>query len=182
MLLLLKKERSHCWAKSHVSGVLDVLEMGESLRCYALFRNLTLNRIIGALMSKVKSMNKVSVVVNSIDTALNGSPREPVRLSFIYGIGRDGLSPFECCLEGRGLGDHVELTVKGSEVAESFGGLFPLVRGFVDGLIRPEVMKFNIEILGIEEVDNREVVAALASTAAGCGSGGSGDSCDCGCS
>ncbi len=132
-------------------------------------------------MSKVISMNKVSVTVNLIDTALNGTPSEPVTLSFIYGIGRDGLSVFECCLEGGGLGDHIELTVKGSEIAESFGGLFPLVRGLVDGLIRPEVMKFDIEILGVEEVDNRELVAALASSSGGCGSGGSDDSCDCGC-
>jgi hypothetical protein len=138
----------------------------------------TINKIIGVLMSKVKSMNKVSVAVNFIDAALNGTPPEPVTLSFIYGIGRDGLSVFECSLEGGGLGDHIELTVKGSDVAESFGGLFPLVRGLVDGLIRPEVMKFDIEILGVEEVDNREVVAALASSTAGCGSGGS---CDCGC-
>ncbi len=139
----------------------------------------TINQIIGALMSKVKSMKKVSVTVNLIGAALNSTRPEPVALSFIYGIGRDGLSGFECCLEGRGLGDHVELTVKGSEVAESFGGLFRLVRGLVDGLIRPEVMTFDIEILGVEEVDNRELVAALASSTAGCGSGGS---CDCGCS
>ncbi len=133
-------------------------------------------------MSKVKSMNRVNVAVNLIDAALSRIPHEPVTLSFIYGIGRDGLSVFECCLEGGGLGDHIELTVKGSEVAESFGGLFPLVRGLVDGLIRPEIMKFDIEILGVEEVDNREVVAALASSSGGCGSGGAGGSCDCGCS
>ena len=129
-------------------------------------------------MSKVKSMNKVSVTLNLIDAALNSAPPEPVAFTFIYGIGRDGLSAFECCLEGGGLGDHIEFIVKGSEVAESFGGLFPLVRGLVDGLIRPEVMKFDIEILGVEEVDNREVVAALAASTAGCGSG---DSCGCGC-
>ena len=129
-------------------------------------------------MSKVKSMNKVSVAVSLVDTTLNGIRPEPVTLSFIYGIGRDGLSAFECCLEGGGLGDHIELTVKGSEVAESFGGLFPVVRGLVDGLIQPEVMKFDLEILGVEEVDNRELVVALAGTASGCGSGGS---CGCGC-
>jgi len=141
----------------------------------------TINQIIGALMSKVKSMKKVGVTVNLIGPALNDTRPEPVAFSFIYGIGRDGLSGFECCLEGRGLGDHVELTVKGSEVAESFGGLFRLVRGLIDGLIRPEVMTFDIEILGVEEVDNRELVAALASFSGGCGSGGSDDSCDCGC-
>lgn len=130
-------------------------------------------------MSKVKSMNKVSVTVSLMDGSLNDKAPDPVALSFIYGIGRDGLSPFECCLEGGSSGDHIELTVKGSEVVESFGGLFPLVRVLADGLIRPQFMQFDIQILGVEEVENREVVAALASSSGGCGSG---DSCDCGCS
>lgn len=129
-------------------------------------------------MSELKSMNKVNVTVNLTNNSLEGVGLEPVSLSFIYGIGRDGLTPFECSLEGRCLGDHIEFTVKGSEVAESFGVLFPFVRSFVDGKIRQDVMKFDIEILGIEEVENREVVAALASSTSGCGSGGS---CGCGC-
>lgn len=130
-------------------------------------------------MSELKPMNKVAVTVSLTNDSLDGTPAEPVSLSFIYGIGREGLSPFECCLEGGRLGEHKEFSVKGSEVAESFAGLFPLVRTLVNATIRPAVMKFDIEILGIEKVENRELVAALASSTSGCGSGGS---CDCGCS
>lgn len=130
-------------------------------------------------MSQLKSMNKVSVAVTLMNGSIDGAPPEPVSLSFIYGIGREGLSPFECCLENGRLGDHIEFTVKGQELAEYFGGLFSFVRSLVDGKIRPEVMNFDIQILGFEEVENRELVAALASSTGGCGSGGS---CDCGCS
>jgi len=130
-------------------------------------------------MSELKSMNKVAVTVNLTTDSLDSALSEPVSLSFIYGIGREGLSPFECCLEGGRLGEHKEFSVKGSEVAESFGGLFSFVRSLVDGKIMHDVMKFDIKILGIEEVENRELVAALASSASGCGSGGS---CGCGCS
>lgn len=129
-------------------------------------------------MSKLKAMNKVSLTVTLTNDSLGSSLAEPVSLSFIYGIGRDGLTPFECFLEGRCLGEDIEFTVKGSEVAESFGVLFPFIRSFVDGKIRPDVMKFDIKILGIEEVEDRELVAVLASSTSGCGSGGS---CGCGC-
>lgn len=129
-------------------------------------------------MSKVQSMNKVSVAVKLLGTPVTGISSEPATLSFIYGLGRDGLSDFECCLEERECGDHIEFIVKGSEVAESFGTLFPSVQGLIAGMIRPEVFKFDIEILVIEEVENSEVVAALASSVSGCGSGGS---CGCGC-
>jgi len=130
-------------------------------------------------MSELKLMNRVSVTVSLTNDSLAGELVEPASLSFIYGIGREGLSAFECCLEGGRLGEHKEFSVKGSEVAESFGGFFSSVRSLVDGKIRHDVMKFDIKILGIEEVENREVVAALANSASGCGAGGS---CDCGCS
>jgi hypothetical protein len=130
-------------------------------------------------MSELKSMNKVSVTVSLTSDSLDAALSEPVTVSFIYGIGREGLSAFECCLEGGRVGEHKKFSVNGSAVAESFGGLFSFVRSLVDGKIRLNVIKFDIKILGIEEVENREVVAALANSASGCGSGGS---CGCGCS
>lgn len=133
-------------------------------------------------MSQLKAMNKVSVVVNLKNGSSSTTPKEAVSLSFIYGIGREGLSDFECCLEGGHSGEHRTLRVKGPEVAESFGVLFPVFRTLVDGMIIPEMLEFDIEIIGIEEVEHREIVAALAGSAGGCGSGGSSGSCGCGCS
>lgn len=129
-------------------------------------------------MSKVQSMHKVRLEIQLTTAMAYDNPGEPVTLSFIYGIGRDGLSPFESCLEGRSPGEHIEFAVKGNDVAASFGALFSLIRGLLDGMIRPEVLKFAIDILGVEKADNSEVVSALASSVGGCGSGGS---CGCGC-
>ena len=128
-------------------------------------------------MSKLKPMNKVNVTIRLVHDSVKGVIPETTSLSFIYGIGREGLSPFECCLDEGRAGDHVHFTVKSSEIVEAFGGLFSHVSRLVRGTIVPKVMVFDIEIISIEEVDNREVVAALAGSTGGCEGGGS-----CGCS
>lgn len=131
-------------------------------------------------MFQIKPMKKVHVSVGLVSGSMDSESKgETVSMSFLYGIRRDGLSAFECCIQGGCIGDHHLLSVKASEVAESFADLFTPVRGLLEGKIMPETIQFDIEILGIEKVDNREIVAALADSVAGCGSG---DSCGCGCS
>ncbi|MFT5698460.1 MAG: hypothetical protein ACI8ZB_001315 [Desulforhopalus sp.] len=131
-------------------------------------------------MSQVKSMKKVSIsVCLKAGLATGGSPAGVDPFIFIYGIGRDGLSPFECCLEGAHVGESILFEVKRGDLAEYFSGLFPKIRPLVDGGVMPKKVFFEVEVKGVEEVDNREVVAALANSASGCGSGGS---CGCGCS
>lgn len=131
-------------------------------------------------MSRVKPMKKVNISLRLLDASLEGVPaHEAVSFTFIYGIGRDGLSLFECCLEDAGVGDRVTIEVKAGEGQEFFAGLFPTIRPLLEGRIMPETLAFETEIQGLEDVDNSEVVAALASAASGCGSGGS---CGCGCS
>lgn len=133
-------------------------------------------------MTRVKPMKKVNVSLRLLHGLLEAEAdgvAEAVSFPFIYGIGRDGLSVFECCLEGAGVGERVTLEIKASDVQKSFAGLFATIRPLLEGKIMTETLAFDIEIKGLEDVDNREVVAALAGTASGCGSGGS---CGCGCS
>ena len=131
-------------------------------------------------MSELKTMKKIVVSVCLEHGRSSHVESEKQRtFSFIYGLGRDGLSPFERCLESCSVGQRVKFEVKSAAVGESFGGLFSEVRELIEGKVLPENLVFEIELVKLEDVDNREVVAALARSASGCGSGGS---CGCGCS
>ena len=96
----------------------------------------------------------------------------PESIEFIFGLGADGLTPFEYQLEGKLPGDKVKFQIHRHRVLETFGHLLSNM-----GKLPIDVPSFylNFEITGIGEVDQRELVKALAATTA-CG----GD-CDCGC-
>lgn len=124
-------------------------------------------------------MKKIAVSVRLVHGVSGDAETEkPITFSFIYGIGRDGLSPFEQRLESCSVGQRIQFEVKSGAVADFFGGLFAQIRGLIEGKVMPENLVFEIEIVKLEDVENREVVAALARSASGCGSGGS---CGCGC-
>ncbi len=91
---------------------------------------------------------------------------------FIFGLGVDGLTPFEYQLEGKFPGDTVQYLIKRSHVVETFGHLFSRIGKIPDKIDR---FYLNVGIEDISDADQREVVKALAA-AASCG----GD-CDCGC-
>ncbi len=131
-------------------------------------------------MEQVKAMRKVHVAVALTDAVSGGATEEDkATFSFIYGIGKDGLTPFECLLEGCQQGDFTQTEVNSGAMNEFFGVLLGQVKPFIEGKIIPLDLRFGVEVIKVEEVENREVVAALAGAAGGCGSGGS---CGCGCS
>lgn len=92
-------------------------------------------------------------------------------LAFIFGVGLQGLTPFEQALAGRGVGEEVRLAVTGGDAGCFFGHLGPTVRPILG---RDETTAFTARIQAVEAPDPREVVRALAETT---GHG----SCDCGC-
>lgn len=131
-------------------------------------------------MTQIEPMKKVYVAVSLGATEENlAEGANETEFSFIYGIGKDGLTPFESNLEGCREGDCIQTEVDSSSIGKYFGGLINAVRSLIEGKIIPQNPQFRVEIRRVEDVENREVVAALASSAGGCGSGGS---CGCGCS
>ena len=130
-------------------------------------------------MAQVKPMKKVQVSVSLLDNNKKTVTEDTaVSFAFIFGIGQDGLSPFECVLEGGHKGDQIQTDVISSSLVEYFGVLLHALNPLTEGKILPQNLCFNIEILDVMDVENREVVAALAGSTSGCGSGGS---CGCGC-
>jgi len=130
-------------------------------------------------MVQVKPMKKVHVSISLGGNDTTVAAAGTVSFTFIFGIGRDGLTPFECVLEGGGAGDRIQTEVITSSLGEYFGVLLHSLNPLIKGKILPQNLVFNIEISQVSDVENREVVAALAGSTSGCGSGGS---CGCGCS
>lgn len=96
----------------------------------------------------------------------------PGAIRFVFGLGVDGLTPFEVALDGKAVGDQVQYRLARSRVPEIFGHLL----NDLDALpINQDEFYLNVRVEEIGEVDSRQLVQALAATTS-CGS-----NCGCGC-
>jgi hypothetical protein len=94
-------------------------------------------------------------------------------LEFIFGIGREGLSPLERLLAGKSVGDTITLMVENDQLATFFEHLTCHVSPLLHS---PPPFTMQIRVVAADQADSREVVKAIARLG-GCGHGG----CDCGC-
>lgn len=88
-----------------------------------------------------------------------------VPYEFIFGIGNEGLSPFEFNLAGKGVGHEGEYHLKRAELNGLFQHLTPPV--FLYDV--PDSFTMKVRVVEIGEADQREVIKAMAE-ASGCGS------------
>jgi len=95
-------------------------------------------------------------------------------LAFIFGVGPQGLTPFEQALAGRGVGEEVRFAVAAGDADCFFGHLAAAVRPIAGGAA---TAAFTARILAVEHPDPREVVRALAETT---GHGSCDSGCGCG--
>jgi hypothetical protein len=103
----------------------------------------------------------------SLSVMNNALPKE-----FIFGVGINGLTHFECMLEGKHIGDEFVFPVGKNDVSHYFAHLYRLLPGFT---LETDPVYFKVVIKGITEPTQREIVKSLAE-AASCGS-----DCGCGC-
>jgi hypothetical protein len=97
---------------------------------------------------------------------------EPLVERFIFGIGSNGLSPFEMILAGRTVDDRVDFSVSAAEQFAFFGHLIPPCLQPPKGI---ETLHYTAHVKAIRPADGKEVIKALAAQTS-CG-----DGCDCGC-
>ncbi len=114
-----------------------------------------------------------------------GSGREKYNLSdssvpfeFIYGVASVGLCPFENELHDKQVGESLTCTVSSTEAHEFFGHLFLPLQQALSLQNIPEVITLKIEVIAVQDAENREIVQSLAKALA---HGGCGGSCGCGC-
>lgn len=101
----------------------------------------------------------------------------PMAFEFIYGLGAEGLVPFELALTGKCAGEIVDLTVATDQAPQYFGRLWWPIRQLLSLHLLPPALFFHLTVLAVVDADNREVVQELAKSTSGCGG-----SCGCGCS
>ena len=125
-------------------------------------------------MNKVENLKKITLSIQagtSPDT-LDLTPNYP-EIEFIFGLGPEGMTPFEYKLADRAEGDSVLLHLKKEDFYSFFEHLNPPLMDLFDG--RNEVyLKVNIE--AVTPAENKEIVKAMAAMATHGGAG-----CDCGC-
>ena len=124
-------------------------------------------------MEKVKSLKKIMLKLEAgtspenMDLELDNGQFE-----FIFGLGPEGMSPFEYELVEKTEGQEVLLQLQSEILPAFFEHLnLPIINLFKE---RDEIF-LNVKIQKISPADHREVVKAMADMTA------HGHGCDCGC-
>ena len=100
----------------------------------------------------------------------------PAPFDFIFGIGTDGITPFEYRLVHKLPGEHIEVMVDRNDLSRLFGHLAPQVRAAlpIPACLARWWLSVTIEM--VSTADGRDVVRALArlseAAGGGCGCGG----------
>ena len=124
-------------------------------------------------MDKVENLKKVKLSMEAGTTAerMDLTPTA-LEYEFIFGIGSDGMCPFEYQLINKNEGDIVLLRLKKEEIHLFLGHLQPPILNLLE---EKKSIYINVKIAKIEQADSKEVVKALAKLASHAGD------CDCGC-
>ena len=125
-------------------------------------------------MNKVKNLKKItlSIQAGTSQDTLDLTLKYP-EIEFIFGLGPEGMTPFEYELVDKAESESALLHLKKEAFYRFFEHLNPPLTDLFDG--RADVyLKVNID--AVAPAENREIVKAMAALAAHGGAG-----CDCGC-
>jgi hypothetical protein len=124
-------------------------------------------------MKKVDSLKKIELLLEAGTTPNEMDlTSQPVKRTFIFGIGSEGLTPFECELVNKSPGDEIIIDVERSQIPSRFGSMAQFI---VDNIEISDSFYLKVEIVNIESPENREIVKAIAENLK------HGDACGCGC-
>ena len=97
--------------------------------------------------------------------------------TLVFGAAPRGLCQFESRLAERHSGETIAFSLRQEQVHEFFGHLFMPLKTYLKLEIMPQLLFFEVEIIKVEEPEQREVISAMKDyLGGGCGGG-----CDCGC-
>jgi len=122
-------------------------------------------------VNAVAPLNKVSISLAA--GRANGRSDltpEPISITFVYGIGKEGLTPFEYELSGISSGGSTQFHLARHEVDAFFEHLdLPLPATDAE-----EIIYFTARVDHVSPASSREVIKAMAEVSGSC-------SCGCGC-
>ena len=125
-------------------------------------------------MNKVENLKKItlSIQAGTSQDTMNLTPKYP-GLEFIFGLGPEGMTPFEYELADKAEGESVLIHLKKEVFYSFFEHLNPPLMDLFD--VSDDVY-LKVKIDAVTPAENREIVKAMADMAAHGGAG-----CDCGC-
>jgi hypothetical protein len=117
-------------------------------------------------------LTKVTLALDLNEVRADGSPSETTDISFIYGLGAEGITPFEKALHGKSPQESVNLKVEAQQAHSLFGHL---ACDILAGTQVSPPFELKATVVSVEKAKDRDLVKAMAKSSQ-CGSG-----CDCGC-
>ena len=121
----------------------------------------------------VDNLKKVTLAMVSSPTPnFEGEETFYSEVSFIFGLGNTGLTPFEYELANKKIGDDLMIHVKRQDAFGIFEHLTMLI---LHGISYEDSVYLRLTIVDVSQPDSREIIKALAEKS-NCGS-----ECDCGC-
>jgi hypothetical protein len=123
----------------------------------------------------IAPLDKVTIKLKTASGSAGGNIGA-TEAGLIFGLGAEGMTPFEIVLFGKVVGERIDVPIEQGCPEEFFGHL----GGTLFGPLRPiPPFTLNVTILSIEKAKDREIIQALAKAVDRCG-GGCAGGCDCG--
>jgi len=120
----------------------------------------------------------LSVMAGTVPDDYDLTP-QPVSMTFIYGVGAGGLTPFEIFLRDMVPGETRELQLSNTDLEPFLGCHYALLIQRMGCHPRPEECYLRFTFEEVNEAENRDIVKAISHSLA---KGGCGGGCGCGCS
>jgi hypothetical protein len=117
----------------------------------------------------IENLMKVSLSINTPNSEPAAAADVP--FVFIYGVGPDGITPFEKALFGKVAGDRIDFGDMAGNFPDVLGHLKPALCDQT-GIVSADSLQ--VTVTDVVKAQDRDVVKAMAA------GGGCGD-CDCGC-
>ena len=119
---------------------------------------------------EISQLKKVTLILRIGSSGGSEETGDPASTTFIYGIGRNGLTPLEYRLAGKKAGDEIGLRIDGGDFFPTFEHLLPMEFRSIQPA---DPLYLDIRVEKVESATDREVVSAIAEM----GKCGGGDDC-----
>jgi hypothetical protein len=127
-------------------------------------------------MNKVENLKKITLSIQAgrSQDMMDGTVKYP-GFEFIFGLGPEGMTPFEYELVDKSEGEDVLIHLKKDNLTRFFEHLNPPL---TDLFAKNDEVFLKVKIVSIVPAENREIVKSMAAVAS---LGKSGCDCGCGC-
>ena len=125
-------------------------------------------------MNKVENLKKITLSIQSgVSQDMVDCTATYPGFEFIFGLGPEGMTPFEYELLDKSEGEEVLIHLKKENFSGFFEHLKPPLRDLFD---KKDDVFLKVNIVSVAPAENREIVKSMAAIASHGESG-----CDCGC-